>query len=439
MTMFILSVHLMTAAVEPPSQPPPATAPKPVAATREEMKELLEQHKKARPRIPMPPADPKNPQGGVNNAQFRTYYLPDFRDSSGFSREPDPAMTLNNTFKVKLFWITSRTNNCYYCMGHQELKLRAANLVDDEIAVLDGDWKALPQKEQAAFAFTRKLTFSPHRVGPEDIKALLAHYKPQEALEILVTVAGYNSTNRWTDGLNIPAEESGERFKKDDAKGDFKTFKTPTSPKFIDQTSQIAPLPEKCVKASPPSVPDRPALESREEVEAKWKAARARTETLPLADESAAMELWGGDAAPRWVRLLAVFPKAGKSRVTGLKVSMEKGGLSPRLKAAIAWAAAREDRAWYALAQARKRLRATDLTDDQIFAIDTEKNDLTDRERQAVAFARKLARSAAIVTDADVESLRKVFKDPEVAEIVHHTCNAAFFNRLTEAANLPLD
>jgi hypothetical protein len=51
----------------------------------------------------------------VNNGRFRQYYLPEFSSGRGSSgREPDPAMTLDNTFKVKLFWITSRTNNCYY-------------------------------------------------------------------------------------------------------------------------------------------------------------------------------------------------------------------------------------------------------------------------------------------------------------------------------------
>ncbi len=29
-------------------------------------------------------------------------------------RETDPAMTLDSTFKVKLFWVTSRANNCFY-------------------------------------------------------------------------------------------------------------------------------------------------------------------------------------------------------------------------------------------------------------------------------------------------------------------------------------
>jgi hypothetical protein len=39
----------------------------------------------------------------------------------------------------------------------------------------------------------------------------------------------------------------------------------------------------------------------------------------------------------------------------------------------------------------------------------------------------------------DVEGLRTVFSDHGVAEVVYQACDAAFFDRLTEAANLPLD
>jgi alkylhydroperoxidase family enzyme len=437
MTAFALILFLSAPAAD---APPPATAPKPVAATRDEMKEFLEAHKKARPRLPMPPADPDNPTARVNNGRFRAYYLPEFRDGGGGGgRDPDPAMTLDSTFKVKLFWVTSRTNNCYYCMGHQEHKLAAAGLADDQIAALDGDWANFTPAERAALAFTRKLTFTPHLVGPADVKELTAHYTPAQALEIVVTVAGYNSTNRWTDGLNIPAEESGANFRKETTKADLSTFKTPTSAKFAGQLSSVAPLPAQCKAASPPSVPARPALETRERVEAAWKAARSRSAVLPLADEKAAKELWADSPAPNWVRLLATFPRAGKSRVTGLTAAAAKGCLSPRLKAAIAWAAAREDRAWYALAVARDRLKALGLSDDEVFALDTDTNVLPARERLAVAFARKLTVGPSTVTDADVEAVRKVFTDREVAEVVYHTCNAAFFDRLTETADLPLD
>jgi alkylhydroperoxidase family enzyme len=74
-----------------------------------------------------------------------------------------------------------------------------------------------------------------------------------------------------------------------------------------------------------------------------------------------------------------------------------------------------------------------------VFALDGDGQSLPEAERAAVAFARKLTAAPATVTDADVEGLRKLFTDKQVAEIVHQVCTAAFFDRLTESANLPLD
>ncbi len=254
------------------------------------------------------------------------------------------------------------------------------------------------------------------------------HYTPTQALEIVLAVAGYNSTNRWTDGLNIPAEEDASFFRKAGVSADLRTFRTPTSPQFAALVSRVAPLPPQAKAASAPGWPDRPPLEDRATVERMWQAARTRTATLPMAD----------GPGPNWVRLLGTFPKAGKSRVEAAKALAEKGNLSPRLRAEIAWAAARTDRAWYALALARDQLKAVGFTDDQVFAIDDGKS-LPEAERAVVEFTRKLTATPAKVTDADVERLRKLYPDKEVAEVVYRVCHAAFFDRLTEVANLPLE
>jgi alkylhydroperoxidase family enzyme len=411
----------------PAADPAPPETSKPVGVTRDEEKALLEKHKKARPRLPMPPADPSNPLARVNNGAFRAHYLPRELRDSGFSREPEPAMTLDNTFKVKLFWIASRANNCYYCLGHQEYKLLGAGVGDDEIAALDGDWAGASAKERAAYAFTKKLTHAPHLVTAADVEALKGHYTEKQVLEILVTVAGYNSTNRWTDGLNIPAEADGLRFKKEGAKADFSTFRTPTSEKYARRQTAIAPL-----KLSP-----RPPLEARDKVEAIWAA--KRTPLLPLADAKAAAEVWGDGPAPAWASLLANFPKAMKGRVAGLRNAVEKGNLSPRLKAEIAWVAARHDRAWYALRVARSQLLKAGVSGDDVWKLDGDRKHLPEEEQAALALTETLTLAPWRVTDEMVERCRKHFKDAEVAEVVYRACNAAFFDRVTEVARLPLD
>ncbi len=435
-----LALVALLVAADPPR--PPSPDPKPVPATRAEVKAAMEGHKTARPRLPFPPGEGDGPLAKVNNGRFRAYYLPAEFGAGGTGGRtapgtgagtPDSASTLDNTFKTRLFWVVSRANNCYYCLGHQEYKLSAAGLTDDEIAALDGDWDALAPNLQAAVRFTRKLTVEPHAVGPADLAELGKHFTPNQCGEIVLAVAGFNATNRWTDGLNIPGEAGGDFFAKEGKKA--ASFSTPASPKYADFVSRVAALPEKCVKASPPAWPARPKLEDRAAVEAAWAA--TRTPLLPVAADAKALGF--ETDAPNWAKLLAVFPGSSKGRAAGLKASAAGGKLSPRLKAGIAWVAAREDRAWYALAVARDRLKAAGLTDDQVFGLDADAAALPERERLALAFARKLSAAPATVTDADVEALRKEFTDFEVAELVHHVCNAAFFDRATESARLPLD
>jgi hypothetical protein len=90
-----------------------------VPATRPEMKKLLEELKKSNPRLPLKPltAEEKKKQGNrpvVNNGRLRQIYLPAELRTQGYSRDPDPNMTLDDTFKVMLFWLVSRGNNCHY-------------------------------------------------------------------------------------------------------------------------------------------------------------------------------------------------------------------------------------------------------------------------------------------------------------------------------------
>ncbi len=405
---------------------PPADAPKPVAATREASKDQLEAHKKATPRLPLPPVT-DGPFAKVNNGRYRNFYLPPgLVMAHGIGgREKDPAETLDPTFKVKLFWVASRANNCLYCLGHQEHKLLAAGVPEDGIAALDVGWELLPPAERAAVAFARRLTVEPHTVTEADVLTLAKHYTPTQVLEIVVAVAGFNSMNRWTDGLNIPADENGDFFKKG-TDHDLSTFRTPTAETFRGKRSLVAVVGSDTL--GPPAWPARPALEDRSAVEAAWAASRGRKPTLPLADGPGA----------NWVRLLTTFPTSGAGRVAGQQAAAETGELPPRVKAEIAWAAARTDRAWYALDLARTRLKAVGLSDDQVFALDAG-DGLPEADRAVVAFARKLTAAPATVTDADVAGLRKLFPDKQVAEIVHQVCAAAFLNRVTEVARLPLD
>lgn len=319
---------------------------------------------------------------------------------------------------------------------------------DNRVAALDGDWTEFSPAERVAFALARRLTYEPHTVGAADIDALRRHYTEVQVLEIIFTVAGNNATNRWTEALGIPQEKDGVALLKAVGKPEgreARSFRSPTSDQYKDRASLVAPLSKDAApgKCKPAMIAPRPALESRAEVEAALGACRKRTLRLSLVQEDKARALlpkdWPAGPPPSWVRLLANFPKAGLARARGLRLAEEKGTLDARLKAQVAWIAARHDRAWYAVGCSKRRLNAMGLSDDVVYALDGSWGGYTPAERAAFALARKLTVAPASIVDVDISDLRKHFADRQVAELVYHVCNAAFFDRLTEAAGLALE
>jgi AhpD family alkylhydroperoxidase len=420
------------------TSPTPADEPPSVAATRPEMKQFLEDSKHNQPRLPLPPMTAEEQEKAskgewsvVNNGRMRKFYLPAELTGAGFLREPDPVQSLGYPFQTMIFWVVSRCNNCTYCMGHQESKLLAAGLSEDRIAALDGNWSEFTEAERAALGFARKLTLTPQNVKTADIDGLRRFYNDSQILEIVVVTGNFNAMNRWTGALKIPQEEH-------------RVYLSPTSAKYRSVESQVAPLdPNRSGSKSCAAPSRRPALESQAEVNAALAAARERKPLLPLVDESKARTVVAADfpsgPLPEWVRLLATFPKAGGARIALHRGALEKGTIDPRLKAEIAYTAARLDRAWYALGHAQKRLTALGFSSGQIEALDGSLDTFPPAERAVLALARKLTTDPALVDDADIAALRASYPDKQVAEVIHHITEAAFFDRVTEAARLRLE
>ena len=459
-----------------PAEGPTASTsgPAPVPLTRPEMKKLLEESKRDQPRL-TPPAPTEEELAAARKAgssfsgtrRVRTLLPPELRGGYYFlmdgrtleydmlalrspdapppaaaaaavepSRrvDPDPNMTLDYAFKTMLFWVVSRANNCVYCMGHNETQLSAFGVSEDRIAALDSDWSQFTLAERAALELARKLTIAPQTITDDDIAAVRRHFSERQVLEMIGIVAGFNAMNRWTGPLRLTQE-------------DFRVFLKPTSARYESSITRVGPAPagsvgSRCLAATAP----RPSLEPRSVVEAKWEECRERRPRFALVDESTARGLLPEGTfptdrpLPNWVRLLAQFPKAGPAKVATLRTSWTKGNLPARLNAQLAWVSARADRSWYALAHARDRLRALGLADDAIFSIDQPgESTISPRERAAFAFARKLTVDPALIGDADFEELKLSYSDSEIAELIYHVNHDLFFNRLTEATQLPLE
>lgn len=455
-----------------------ASAPRPVPLTRPEMKQLLEDMKERPPRFPLPELTAEEKErlgerGGGYEGRLRMHYLADGqsgpvgfgaggggggtrprdggqRPAGDFTRNADENMTLDYQFKTMLFWIVSRTNNCQYCLGHQEHKLLATGMKDDEIAALDFDWARYNPAQQAAFAYARKITYEPHKIGDADIAALRKHYTDMQILEMTMSVSGNNSINRWKEGAGVPQSRTNSfarRGATEPAKEgeNHDTYVTPTSDEFKATVTKVAPLQldAKTGKPTKLAVASRPKLESRVEVEQALDAARQRKARLPMLSEEDARKALG-EAAPEgslsnWMRLLANFAREGGGRVRSLRASEEKGDLTPLLKAQVSWIIARQDRAWYAVGAARQKLRDLGQTDEQIFALDGDWEKFSPADRAMFTVARKLATTPVVLTDDDAHEAMKHTSPRHVVQLVSYVTGRVYLDRVTEAAGLPLD
>ncbi len=455
----------------------PVTTARPVPATRPEMKAMLEDMKNRPYRIPLPElTDKEKNELGERSASYearvRYNYVPaaegtvfgaarlraeGVRDKSSIANAPrldfasnaDENMTLTYQFKTMLFWIVSRTNNCQYCLGHQEWKLSATGMKDDAIAALDADWSAYSTSEQAAFAYARLLTYEPQKLTEEEFSKIRQHYTPLQILEMTMSMSGNNSINRWKEGIGIP-QSAGNTFAGRSGavviaeKEHADNFTTPTSEKYQQRISVVAPLDIFDGKPSGKAVTNRPSLESADEVRMKLQNAVLRVSRLPLVETSVAKS-WLNDAGQdvpveNWIRLLANFPNEGRGRLPSL-VSREKrtGELTELQKAQLNWIIARQDRAWYAVGQAKKKLMLLGQTEDQIFALDGDRKEFSESDQALFTFSQNLAASPIALTDDDASLALTLTSPAHVVQTINHVASCAYFNRVTEAAGLPLE
>jgi hypothetical protein len=70
------------------------------------------------------------------------------------------------------------------------------------------------------------------------------------------------------------------------------------------------------------------------------------------------------------MKLLANFPLAGKRQVASLVAAEKELDLSEFARAHMAWTIARQNAAWYSLAQPQKRLSALGQSPEQIAMLD---------------------------------------------------------------------
>ncbi len=454
----------------------PPDAPRATPTTRIVMKQYLEDLKQRTPRIPLPELTQEEKKRALEDerafgyeGRLRKLYLPEnamgnympFSGSSNSgnpqsnsrSGQADPLLSLDYGFKVRLFWIAARANNCQYCLGHQESKLLGVGMSEDEIAALDCAWELFSEDEQAAFALARRLTLEPHLICDDDINRCRKYYKDEQILEMIGSIAGNNAINRWKEGAGVPQSSNGGGFGSRDrnanqngATSGHQSYLTKTSDSFANRRSKVIaidPEDSSLLQLSPTRL-KRPPLETGAELQAKLNAVASRTPRLPLVDEKVSQQVMGelvaGKNVQQWHRLLANFPVAGKRFAIGLQTGSESDELSPALQSKMDWVIARQDRAWYAAELAHEALLESGLTSEGLDALDSDLKiasaQLDERDRVLLLVAKNLCASPIVLTDKEVQDAVAVAGPRAVTQAINYTAYRAAFDRITEAAGL---
>lgn len=410
--------------------------PKSIPNTRSETKQALNRLKQRQPRLPVPaevppsasaasvssasPSAPGSQTSNVINSRARRFYLPEaWLKSERLGSESNAYLPYE--LKTQCFWVVSRGNNCHYCLGHQEHKLKLAGLDDDQIGSLDRDWKQLEPRTRKALELARKMTLLPFAMSDRDIASLKADYSDSEIVELVYTISRFNSMNRWTDSVGLPQD--------DVMKGEAVDFESPTEARWNQGESL----------ASPDASIVRPAAWSLPEIRLQIESARSRTARVVLPSTEMAREKLGlseGMQVHDWHCALADLATTGPDMVNAWTAMLDDKELDPNLKGAILWTTGRNNRAPMSLAMASTHLKRLGWTEAQFEGVTSDPDSLDSKTALVVAFAEKLTNRPAQITDKDIAGLRQVFSDRQVAHIIYVTSVANAMDRFTETLGL---
>lgn len=156
-------------------------------------------------------AQAKNPQGlgiGLANSQRAFLLVPNitraWRAYTGASREYN---SVNREIKLHVSFAISMANGCRYCTLHQVQGLRRLNVDPAKLMAMAKNDAALSPRELTAVTFARQITRAPAKLTKADYAALVAEFKEQGALEVLLQCGNFAYMNRFTDGLRLPSED----------------------------------------------------------------------------------------------------------------------------------------------------------------------------------------------------------------------------------------
>lgn len=242
-----------------------------------------------------------------------------------------------------------------------------------------------PRAVRAAVEYARALTADIHGVNSAQFREFREHFNDAQIVEITMAAAYFNYLGRLAQGLGI---EHGRQ--------DW--------------------LPPPAGSAEAPLA--RVTLAGNQEIQ--W--AKELAQSPGIANSQRAM-LRAPEHARAWREHWAAFRKADAA--------------SPELRLQVSLAVSLANGCRYCTLHQVQGLRRLGVDPAKLRAMKKDDAALTERERAAVAFARKLTKQPATVSTADRAALEAALGHEGAKEIVMQTAIFNFMNRFTDGLRLP--
>lgn len=264
---------------------------------------------------------------------------------------------------------------------------------------------ALPHADQLALSYAETLTRDVNGVSDADFQKVSAVYNDSQTVELTMTIAFFNYFTRLSEALNLPVESW-----------------------VLDAPGAVNP-PGNADTYQPPLA--RVALISDEEISATSAAATA-------AKDAAAQRAGLGIGMANSQRAMLRAPALALAwRNYGNAIREHAATVNRETKLHVSFAVSMANGCRYCTLHQVLGLRRLGVDPAKLVAMKKDDSTLSQRERTAVEFARKLTREPAGVTDADYEKLRTEFGEQGALEVLLQTCAFNFMNRFTDGLRLP--
>lgn len=154
----------------------------------------------------------KTLRGKPGNAQKALAHRPDMLKTF-LAFYASVGKSLDRKLYEMIYLRVSFINGCHYCQQHHLASSKRVGVTTENwIALKDGNYGRLSEKEQAALAYAEKLTLASRDIVDADFEKLRKHFSEAEIVDLHLLVGLANLTNRFTDPLGLELEFPEEKI-----------------------------------------------------------------------------------------------------------------------------------------------------------------------------------------------------------------------------------